>query len=211
MDRALILTLCLFHFRVVGCYDCFAFSCRHESRNHIRSETVAAEAARDHYFLTLDRWVRPALVCSSYFLHPTNSVHEPRLRQGQALGRLGDADLAIGLDGVLFGIDAHARHDVVELHVALRDVAAVLDGRDAFAQAVGCYGPRGDAGFRDEEDTGGRDQGCEHWAGDDGLDRWDGCVGVALCGFVVLVGSLGKRGIIWREDSPSAHRRSARS
>lgn len=114
----------------------------------------------------------------SFYLH--QSIYVISLRQRELRRRLGAADLPICLDNVALRIDLHLGHGVVEAHVLLGHGAASLDGLDALAQAVrrNCAGDDGFVG--DEEDAGLGDERGEHGAGDDGLDGWDGGVGVAL-------------------------------
>lgn len=111
---------------------------------------------------------------------PNSLVHKPLLRQRQALRRRSLAHNPIRLNNITLRIDPHARHRVIVAHVLFANVATVLDGFDALVEVVGCDRARGNRGGGHKEDAGFWDQRREHWAGDDGLDCGDGCVGVAL-------------------------------
>jgi hypothetical protein len=112
----------------------------------------------------------------------TTLIHKIRLRQRQALRWLRRAMHPIRLHAIRLRVNFHLRPHVVELHVPLADVSAILDGFDALAQAVGFDDTRGDGGLRHERDAGLRDERREHGAHDDGLDGRDRGVGIALCG-----------------------------
>ena len=88
--------------------------------------------------------------------------------------------LAVCFNAVVLGIDFHLRHRVVELHVLLANLAAVLDGFDALLEPVGGDGAAADGGGGDKEDGGRGDEGCEHRAGDYGLYGWDGGIWITL-------------------------------
>jgi hypothetical protein len=90
----------------------------------------------------------------------------------------------IGLDSIRFGIDFHLWPHVVELHVPLADVPAILDCFYALAQAISFHDARGDGGLGHEGNACLRDHRGEHGAHDDGFDGGDGCVRVALEGCV---------------------------
>lgn len=61
---------------------------------------------------------------------------------------------AISLDPIILRVDLHLRHHVVEFHVLLANLPAVLDGCDSLLQTVGGNRAAGDGGFGDEEDGG---------------------------------------------------------
>ena len=92
-----------------------------------------------------------------------NLINKIRLRQRQPHRGLTGTNAPISLDDIALGIDLHLRHRVVVFHILLSDVAAVLDGFDAFAQAVGADGAAGDGGAGYEGDAGGGDEGL--WRG----------------------------------------------
>ncbi len=73
-------------------------------------------------------------------LTPPPSKNKIPLRNRHPPRRLRSAHFPVGLDDVRLGIDAHARHRVVELHVLLPDAAAVSHGFDPVAEVVGCDG-----------------------------------------------------------------------
>jgi hypothetical protein len=107
-------------------------------------------------------------------------VHKIPLRQRQRLRGLRSTHLPIRLDRIPLWIDLHFRARIVELHVALANVPAVLDSLDALAQVVGFDDARVDGGLGHECYAGGGDERGEHGAHDDGFDGGDGGVGVAL-------------------------------
>lgn len=45
---------------------------------------------------------------------------------------------AIGLNSIVLWVNLHLRHRVIELHVLLPDVPAILDGFDSTPELVGC-------------------------------------------------------------------------
>lgn len=117
-----------------------------------------------------------------------HSVYVKCLRQRQRLCGCRLAHDAVGLDDITLWVDAHLGHTVVEVHILLADVAASLDGLDAFPETIGRDGARADGGFRDEEHRRRGDEGREHGPRDDGLDRRNRRVGIALWkGFLWLV------------------------
>jgi hypothetical protein len=107
-------------------------------------------------------------------------VHKIRLRQRQRLRGLRSTYLPIRLHRIPLWIDLHFRARIIELHVALANVPAILDSLDALAQVVGFDDARVDGGLRHECYAGRGDERGEHGAHDDGFDGGDGGVGVAL-------------------------------
>lgn len=110
------------------------------------------------------------------------SVDKVRLRERQRLAGLGLTDLPVSLDRIALRVDAHARHGVVVSHVLLADGPAAPDGLDALAQVVRLHHAVLDGRLRHEQHRRRGDHGCVHGPRDNGLDRRDGGVGVALVG-----------------------------
>ena len=87
---------------------------------------------------------------------------------------------AIGLHLITLRIDFHLRHVVVELHIPLPDVPAVLHRLHGLPQTVGLFHTGLERRLRDEGHAVPLGvEGAEHGPGEDGLDGGDGGVGVA--------------------------------
>jgi hypothetical protein len=93
----------------------------------------------------------------------------------------------IRLDTVALGIHLHPRHQIVELHVLLADLAAVPHRLNALPQPVAGHEPRIDAGLADKCHAGRWDHGCKHGSHDHGLHGWDGGVGITLYGNLLVL------------------------
>ena len=115
-----------------------------------------------------------------HYPHPSHLIHKIPLRQRQRLRRFRRAHHAIRLNRIPLRIDLHLRPRIIELHIPLPNVPAILHRLDALAQAVGLDDARGDGRLADERDAGLWDERGEHGAHDDGFDGGDGGVGIAL-------------------------------
>ena len=102
------------------------------------------------------------------------------LCQRQCLGRFRLTHHPVSLHSVSLSVHPHLRLRVVELHVSLANLSAVLDRLHAFAQSVRLNHTRGDGCLGDEGNAAGGNERCEHGTHDDGLDSGDGAIGVAL-------------------------------
>src|SRR5438128_7441861 len=88
---------------------------------------------------------------------------------------------AVGLYFVRFRVYFDLWKCVVELHVALGEIAAVADGLDALGEVIAGDHFAIDGGLADEGEGGGAGGAAEtgeHWAHDDGMGGGDGGVGV---------------------------------
>lgn len=97
----------------------------------------------------------------------------------------------IGFNSIVLGIDVHFWHRIVELHILLANFSTSLDSLNAFLEVIGFDCARGDARRRHKEDRGSRDEGCKHGTCNNGLDRGDGGIGIALCESLENTGGKG--------------------
>lgn len=110
------------------------------------------------------------------------SVNKIPLRKRQRFAGLRLAGLPVRFDRVALRVDAHARHGVVVPHVLLADGPTAPDGFDALAQVVRLHDAVLDRRLRHEQHRCCGHLGRVHGPRNDGLDRRDGGVGVALVG-----------------------------
>ena len=79
----------------------------------------------------------------------------------------------ISLNPIILWVNRHLWAHIIEPHIALPNLPAVLHRLDSFLQAIGSDGAGGDRRFGDEEDGCLGDEGSEHGAAYYGLNCRD--------------------------------------